>query len=109
MRALLQNDPIRSVNARLRKRQGRCYELAWRVMAYSDIAARLTLVHSVVENADSGRFGHACIETDWGGERAFMIRCSTTIFSSAPGFAECRYGAARAMELSVAQGHYGPW
>ena len=81
---MTENDPIRSVNARLRNGQGRCYELAWRVMAYSDIAARSpssiallrTLLLAASATPGSRRTGAA--------SGRFMIRCSITIFRARP-------------------------
>jgi hypothetical protein len=48
---------------RIRNRQGRCYELAGRVMLYEEGSEAFTLVHGTIENGFAGRFiEHAWIE-----------------------------------------------
>jgi hypothetical protein len=101
--------------ARVRKRAGRCFELAWRVMAYEPGAERFTLVHGGIlqhRTLSENMIAHAWIELDDGrvydpvtnkymptGEYAARRRAVV----------ERRYDQREAMRASVeAGGHYGP-
>jgi hypothetical protein len=93
---------------RVRKRRGRCYELAFRVMHEEPGAERFVLVHGVV----GGRLGHAWIELDDGTvydpvlDQRVPVDEYTTMFHAV---AERRYTRAEALENMLKNNKHGPW
>jgi hypothetical protein len=96
---------------RVRKRRGRCYELAFRVMHEEPGAERFVLVHGVVGK----RFGHAWIELDDGtvydpvydpvSDRCVPADEYTAMFHAV---VERRYTRAEAIDKMLENG-FGPW
>lgn len=98
---------------RIRKRQGRCYELAGRVMLNEDGSEAFALVHGT---ANSGfaeqRIGHAWIELPDGViyEPIFNEYMTGAEFNSRAKPSECqRYTRMQTAKLLVHAGHWGPW
>jgi hypothetical protein len=96
--------------ARVRKRNGRCYELAFRVMLDEPGADGFTLIHGRVGPA---MIGHAWIDLNDG--RVYdPVRDS---YVQGEGYAafmggavvEQRYTKHEAMQASLDARHYGPW
>ena len=105
--------------ARIRKRLGRCYELAFKVIFQEADAERFTLVHGRVrpgfvhEHQVSGeRIGHAWIETAI--DKVFdPVSGEHTSFDQYQRLTRAtvdrRYSRAEALRLVACTGHYGPW
>jgi hypothetical protein len=98
---------------RVRKRGGRCYELALKIMLYEPGAELFTLVHGRLDRPWSdGNAHHAWIELNDG-----RVYCTTwKKYEPADGYArrwgavaDRRYTKAEAVKLMLASGHYGPW
>jgi len=97
---------------RIRKRQGRCYELALKVMLYESESDSFTLVHGRVENIENGRFGHAWIELNNG----LVYDTSANRYTPAGQYAtenkavvDHRYSRAEALGLACLSHNCGPW
>jgi hypothetical protein len=93
---------------RVRKRSGRCYELAFRVMHEEPGAERFVLVHGVVRE----RFGHAWIELDDGTVYDPVVDLhlpADEYTTRAHAVAERRYTRAEALENMLKNNKYGPW
>jgi hypothetical protein len=96
---------------RIRKRKGRCYELALKVMLDEPGADNFTLVHGRVRAPDDSSTGHAWI-VDGGRvydpvlDRYFdpAVYADTYRATGAVG-----YTKDEAARLAMEQGHYGPW
>ena len=98
---------------RIRKRQGRCYELAGRVMLNEDGSETFTLVHGEVSSGFAWRrIGHAWIELPDGSVydpvlNEFMTKAG---FDSRAKPSKCqRYTCMQAARLIGHAGHSGPW
>ena len=98
---------------RIRKRQGRCYELAARVMLNEDGSETFTLVHGVVSSGFAWRrVGHAWIELPDGKvyEPVLNEYMTKAGFDSRAKPSECqRYAYMQAMKLLGHTGTFGPW
>ena len=98
---------------RPRYRRGRCYELAWRCLAYDERFALWDLVHgeivSPIGNGD--RIGHAWLAND----QQVYDPVSNHVFDWSDYLkkykarAIARYRAHDAMLVSGQHHHYGPW
>ena|ERR1039458_1250582 len=97
-----------------RKRQGRCYELALRVMLHEPSAERLTLVHgriSQIKN-DDYLIDHAWIELNDGRIYDPVLDKHTPqdeYVRTRGAVIERQYPRAEAIRVAVKTGHYGPW
>ena len=100
--------------ARLRpkRRQHRCYELAWRYLAYDDRFAEWTLVHGAISSRiDCDPIGHAWLQKDDTIYDPVTNRKSDLLDWVAENGAKaiCSYSHAEAMRIGGESGHYGPW
>ena len=92
---------------RIRKRQGRCYELAYRAMLYETGAEKFTLVHGTIRDW----IGHAWIEL--GDGRVYDPVLNTYFLAveyiaAMRAVAERRYNHIEAMRMAK-HGNSGPW
>jgi hypothetical protein len=95
---------------RVRKREGRCYELAWRVMCDEPGADHFTLVHGC---AGPNLIGHAWIDLNDGHvydpvRNEYVLAADYAAFMGGA-VTDHRYTRLEAMTVSAAAGHYGPW
>ena len=100
--------------ARLRpkRRQRRCYELAWRYLAYDNRFAEWTLVHGAISSPIDGcPIGHAWLQKDDTIYDPAANRKSNAKDWVAAHRAKviCSYSPADAMRIGAQNGHYGPW
>src|ERR1035437_3222303 len=100
--------------SRLRKRHGRCYELALRVMLHEPGAERFTLIHGRISqiknddylinhawiNLNDGRIYDPVLDKYIPAVEYLATRCAVI---------ERQYTHEEAMSISVKAGHYGPW
>jgi hypothetical protein len=91
-----------------RKRQGRCYELAYNYLMESDDAAQWTLVHGEVGNP---AFGHAWLERhdtvyDAVSDMVFVKSEFATRFRAT---VSATYSKLEAARCALASKHSGPW
>jgi hypothetical protein len=100
--------------ARVRIRQGRCYELAYRVMLYEPGAGRFSLIHGRIaqlKGMEDMLVPHAWIELDDGRiydpsmHRYFP---ADEYVASRLAVVERRYSHVEAMSMAV-HGRCGPW
>jgi hypothetical protein len=109
----MQIENMQSV-ARVRRRQGRCLELAWKVIAWESGGKRWFLIHGGIAQhpLSENIIGHAWIELDDGRvydpvldkfmtKDAYMIHRRAVI--------ERCYSLDEALRLVVEARHYGPW
>jgi hypothetical protein len=98
---------------RIRKRQGRCYELVGRVMLYEEGSEAFTLVHGVVNSGFAWRrVEHAWIELPDGRvyEPVLNEYMDKAGFDSRAKPSECqRYTLKQAVRLIGYGGNFGPW
>jgi hypothetical protein len=101
---------------RVRIRQGRCYELALRIMLYEPGAEKFALVHGRVRESKSG-FSERVIEHAWIEINDRMIY-DPVLDEYVPGdkyvagrsaVVERRYTHSEAMEACSEARQYGPW
>jgi hypothetical protein len=98
---------------RARKREGRCFELAWRSLAELEEPTPWLLVHGSVRTAASSleRIAHAWLETETEVfdpiKNRFFDKADWYAFHNASVVAS--YDRQAAFAASAPQGHYGPW
>jgi hypothetical protein len=89
--------------SRVKYREGRCYELAGKVML-SDEGDGLILVHGTALNLLDDRHPHAWLELPDGG-----TWCPVAGRPVKEPLAERRYTRREFLKVSTANGHWGPW
>jgi hypothetical protein len=101
---------------RVRKRAGRCYELAGRVMLYEPGADGFTLVHGHLcpqVKVDPHRaYAHAWIELPNGTiyDPVLDQYIPVAVYAASWGaVAEARYTQKKAVTLMTGRGDFGPW
>jgi hypothetical protein len=98
---------------RPRKRQGRCYELAWKHQSDDERFSDWTLVHGEVRGPEGAPTGHAWLESP-GGEWTYCPVIDKTL---ARVLYRRTYAARRsstwtrkeAAQMALTHGHFGPW
>ncbi len=99
---------------RARKRQGRCYTLAWKSLTSMEDAGDWCLAHgevNMMENDDSFRAGHAWLES----ETEVFDPVINKIFDRAVFYRSRRptklnrFSRTEAANMILEQGSYGPW
>jgi len=101
--------------ARIRKRNGRCYELAARAMLYEPDSDQFTLVHGSAAHPDHGgrRLNHAWIELDDGRTIYEPVTDSRQpaayLAATYQLLVDHRYSRQEACALMSATRNYGPW
>ena len=104
----LDRDTATCRTKRIRKRAGRCYELAMRGCMQ---APEWELVHGECDVRSGGQIGHAWLEFD--GEAYCPVLDDTmpvSVFLRVQGArTHARYSSEDAAILMLRSGHYGPW
>jgi hypothetical protein len=97
---------------RARRREGRCYELAYRAL-HSEAAAGLLLVHGKCDDRNGSRIGHAWLLDpnsprlyDPVLDRWFTVGAYRARFGAMP---ERQYTLPEAAKTLLSANHYGPW
>src|SRR5262245_41510005 len=95
---------------RIRKRRGRCYELALKAMVHEPEAEKFTLIHGARRSVHGSWFGHAWIETNDG----HVYDPVDNTYTSAADYmtdaiTERRYTKREMADACSAASHCGPW
>lgn len=97
---------------RLRKRAGRCYELALRgVLRAAELEEEWTLVHGTCRGIAGSTIGHAWLERgamvyDPVCDQQFTFEDYATTYGA---LSIVRYSSPEAAMALLTAGHYGPW